>query len=230
MQGYIFGNDYIIFNHHFNNIFTEDLLNTLRIIKQVVIRIHEDFDFLNKLPDNIETIHIDSTNFNQPIDCLPSKLKRLKISSKKFCQPLDDLPTGIKEIVIYGSYNLPLDLLPSSLELLDLTLSSFNQPVNFLPYGLKKIFLSFCFNQTIDYLPDSVEEIYIGYCGNGYGPTLFNQSINRFPKRLKYMEINFYEKVKINSKISNSFMVKQKSNNNIKIGEPHFFYELSIKE
>jgi len=44
------------------------------------------------------------------------------------------------------------------------------------------------------------------------------------------MEINFYEKVKINSKISNHFMVKQKSNNNIKIGEPQYFYKLSKKE
>ena len=112
------------------------------INKQKKIIINCNYEYINSLPNEVESICIMShSNFNQPLTNLPFNLKKLIIYDITFNQNLDCLPNNLETLIIgCKNYNLPLDNLPQNLKsLIFLRFTKYSQHLLNLPKNIKKI-------------------------------------------------------------------------------------------
>ncbi len=175
MEYGIFGQK-IVFNHNFNDIITQELLEVLlncRIVEfgtsfnQDIGILHECnieklrlSSFFNNSLDflpNIRELTIESLYFNKNIDCLPLSLEVLELSGN-FNKEIDFLPVGLKELYLGNEFDMTVDNLPNSLEIIQFG-KKFKQSINNFHVGLKRIYFNpkSEFNQEILALPETLE-------------------------------------------------------------------------
>lgn len=166
-------------------------VDNLRFNKHIVsIRLGKKFNHpVEELPINLETLTIESDNFNYSLDYLPKKVKKLRVWGI-FNLPIDNLPTSLEHLSIGQFFNKSVDNLPHNLKELYLG-RDFNKPVNKLPPNLQFLSLNVFFNQSLDKLPSKLENLWI--LNSNYIIRSSNFSFNNLPEGLKSLRINYLE-------------------------------------
>ena len=125
-----------------SNIDMKDFPNELGTLEIICTSFNNSIQINNT---KLASLKIISITYNHEISCLPITTEVLHIHSDKFNQPLDNLPHNLKRLYIHSeAFNQPLDNLPPALEELTLeNMYSFNKILSNLPCGIKYFSLNF---------------------------------------------------------------------------------------
>lgn len=126
-------------------------------------------DVINKVPSFITHLALDLEEYNNILDKIPENIEFLHIGYEAggdFNKEINNLPIGLKELhIVSPNFNQSLDMLPINLEILEINSMKFNKSLDNLPINLKKLSLHNChsftskseFNQPLLNLPKSLE-------------------------------------------------------------------------
>ena len=145
------------------------------------------------LPNNLESLHINSLLFNQPIDNLPNTIKFLTINSLVFNQPINKLPKNLIALSIAGRcFDQNVNSLPENLDSLIIKSILFDQPVDKLPMTLGLLIIdSLKINQDTTKLLENIKTMSLcSISGNKYCKSAKVEYSSEFIPRRYYEMIN----------------------------------------
>jgi len=131
---------------------------------------------IDMLPDSIEKIHINSTNFREKINKFPSKLKDLEL--KYYVHDINNFPKTLETLKLHN-YNLKISKFPNKLKLLELY--DYRYELNKLPKTLETLILHKYRYDKLDNLSTNLKVLHL-CCKN-------NISLDNLPHNLKELYI-----------------------------------------
>ncbi len=179
---------------------TDEIINQIEKNDYRKIKIKGKFnDSIDRLPDCVEYISIDTDEFNYEIRKWPKNLRVLKMDRISYSKPIPKLPDTLEKLSLSSNFNYkntdvipenimclkidsPLQNLEKFKKLTHLTIGNFNsldKKINFPP-NLTHLNFNCIYNFVLDNLPKTLSHLTLYY---------YNLPITNLPKNLRYLKI-----------------------------------------